>query len=84
MERYGRGGTELNRMQVKRKETQRKSKGLTGIRAIARTCVASFLVFEVIESVVNKEMKLKLQSETQLGRAYILYTGRAPAARPVD
>ena len=65
-------------------EIQGKFGGLTAIRAIAHTCVPRFLVFEVIELVVNKERKLKLQSETQLGRAYILYTGRAPAARPVD
>ena len=65
-------------------EIQRKFGELTVIRAIAHTCVPNLLVVEVIEFVVNKRKGILILCFAQLGRAYILYTGRAPAARPVD
>ena len=80
MERYWRGGTKLNRMQVKRTGNLKKIRWTAGNKSNSPHLRGKFLLLWgdlVLWS--NKTKKLKL-CQKKLGRAYILYTGRAPAA----
>ena len=82
MERYGRGGTKLNRMQVKRTGNSKKIRWTDGNKSNSPYLRGKFLVVGanlVLWS--NKTMKLKLRRETTRTRIHFVHrtgTGRGP------
>ena len=83
MERYGRGGTKLNRMQLKRTGNSKKIRWTDGNKSNSPYLRGKFLVVGanlVLWS--NKTMKLKLRRETTRTRIHFVHrTGTGGQAR---